>query len=219
MTSTSKAQSLGEEIANSITHGIGTALSVAALTLLVTLASQQGDALQIVSVSVYGSSLILLYLASTLYHGLQNQRAKRIFKILDHSAIFLLIAGTYTPFLLGNLRGTWGWSLFGVIWGMALLGIVFKVFFVGKLPKASTATYLVMGWLCLIALPQMWETIETAGLILLFVGGVSYSVGVIFYSWRRLPYHHAIWHLFVLGGSTAHFFAVLLNVLPTEVSA
>ena len=167
LTSTSKAQSLGEEIANSVTHGIGIALSVAALTLLVTLASQQGDAWQIVSVSVYGSSLILLYLASTLYHGLQNQRAKRIFKILDHSAIFLLIAGTYTPFLLDNLRGAWGWSLFGVIWGMALLGIVFKVFFVGKFPKASTATYLVMGWLCLIALPQMWETIETAGLILL----------------------------------------------------
>ena len=173
MTSTSKAQSLGEEIANSITHGIGIALSVAALTLLVTLASQQGDTWQIVSVSVYGSSLILLYLASTLYHGLQNQRAKRVFKILDHSAIFLLIAGTYTPFLLDNLRGAWGWSLFGVIWGMALLGIVFKAFFVGKFPKASTATYLVMGWLCLIALPQMWETIETVGLILLFVGGVS----------------------------------------------
>ena len=219
MTSKNKTQSLGEEIANSVTHGIGTALSVAALTLLVTLASQQGDAWQIVSVSVYGSSLIALYLASTLYHSLQNQRAKRIFKILDHSAIFLLIAGTYTPFLLNNLRGTWGWSLLGVIWVMALLGIVFKVFFVGKLPKASTGMYLLMGWLCLIALPQMWETIETSGLILLFAGGISYSVGVIFYSWRRLPYHHAIWHLFVLGGSTAHFFAVLLNVLPTDVSA
>ena len=135
MTSKSKTQSLGEEIANSITHGIGTALSVAALTLLVTLAAQQGDAWQIVSVSVYGSSLILLYLASTLYHGLQNQRAKRIFKIIDHSAIFLLIAGTYTPFLLDNLRGTWGWSLFGVIWGMALLGIVFKVFLWANYPR------------------------------------------------------------------------------------
>lgn len=211
-----RPQTLGEEIANSITHGLGTALSVAALTLLVTLATVYGDAWQIVSVSVYGSSLILLYLASTLYHSLQHPPVKRIFKILDHSAIFLLIAGTYTPFLLLNLRGVWGWSLFAVIWSLAVIGIVLKIFFVERMPRLSTATYLVMGWLCLVAMPKMFETIETTGLLLLLLGGISYSVGVVFYVWRRLPYHHAIWHLFVLGGSVAHFFAVLLQILPAS---
>ncbi len=205
---------LKEELANSITHGLGAVLSVAGLTVLVTFASFAGDAWHIVSVSVYGTSMILLYLASTLYHGLVHPRAKHIFKILDHSAIFLLIAGTYTPFLLVNMRGAWGWSLFGVIWGLAVLGIIFKIFFIHKLPRASTFAYLGMGWLCVIALPQMLETIDQIGMILLVAGGLSYTVGAGFYAWKRLPYNHAIWHLFVLGGSAAHFFAVFFAVLP-----
>jgi hemolysin III len=211
--------SLGEEIANSITHGLGAALSVAGLTLLVTFASFSGDGWHLASVIVYGTSMILLYLASTLYHSLRHPGAKRLFKILDHSAIYLLIAGTYTPFLLVNMRGVWGWSLFGVIWGLALLGIVFKIFFIEHLPRASTFAYIGMGWLCVVALPQMLETIDAFGMTLLVIGGISYTLGAGFYLWHRLPYNHAIWHLFVLGGSTAHYFAVFFSVLPPlEVS-
>jgi len=194
-----KSYSLGEEIANAVTHGIGTGLSVAGLTLLVVLAIL---------------SLIILYLASTLYHSFQNPPVKRVFRIIDHSAIYLLIAGTYTPFLLLCVRGAWRWALLGVVWGLALLGIGFKAFFTNRFRKISVLAYILMGWLCVIALREMLATIPSGGLILLAVGGAIYTVGIIFYVWRRVPYNHAIWHLFVMGGSICHYVAILLYLTP-----
>ncbi len=206
--------SLGEEIANSITHGIGAGLSIAGLTLLVVLASLYGNVWHIVSFSIYGSTLIILYLASTLYHSLPNPKVKHVFKIIDHSAIFLLIAGTYTPFLLVNMRGVWGWTLFGILWGLTILGIIFKILFIYRFQKLSLVFYLAMGWMSVLAFKQMVATIDTGGLIWIGVGGLAYTAGIIFYVWHRLPYHHAIWHLFVLAGSICHYFAILFYVLP-----
>lgn len=205
---------LRQEIANSVTHGIGTALSVAGLTLLVVFASLHGSARHVVSVAVYGTTLVLLYLASTLYHAIQHEGAKRILKILDHVAIFLLIAGTYTPFTLISLRGPWGWSLFGTVWGLATIGIVFKLFFTGKYKRLSTIVYLLMGWIIAVALRPLAMALPTRGLILLFLGGLAYSVGVIFYVQKERAYSHAVWHLFVILGSLCHFFSVLFYVLP-----
>ena len=207
---------VGEEIANSVTHGIGAALSVAGLTLLVVLAAIYGDVWRVVSFSIYGSSLVLLYLASTLYHSIQQPKVKRILRILDHSAIYLLIAGTYTPFTLVSMRGLWGWSLFGVVWGLALLGIAFKTVFIGKYEKLATAAYVLMGWMVVIAFKQMLVTVPPGGIVWLVIGGVIYTLGVLFYAWEKLPYNHAIWHLFVLGGSICHFFAILFHVLPVS---
>ncbi|WP_420628857.1 PAQR family membrane homeostasis protein TrhA [Candidatus Leptofilum sp.] len=207
---------VGEEIANSITHGIGAALSIAGLTLLVSLAAIYGDVWRVVSFSIYGSSLVLLYLCSTLYHSIQHPKAKRILRIFDHSAIYLLIAGSYTPFTLVSMRGPWGWTLFGVVWGLALLGIAFKTVFIGKYEKWATAAYVLMGWLVVIAFKQMLVTVPPGGIVWLVVGGVVYTLGVLFYAWEKLPYNHAIWHLFVLGGSICHFFAVLFHVLPAQ---
>ena len=204
----------GEEIANSITHGIGAALSVAGLTLLVVLAVIYGDVWRVVSFSIYGSSLVLLYLASTLYHSFQSPRVKRVLRVLDHASIYLLIAGTYTPFLLVNMRGAWGWSLFGVVWGLALLGVLFKIFFIGRFEVLATAAYVLMGWLVVIAFREMLIQVPPGGVVLLFAGGMVYTAGVLFYAWEKLPFNHAIWHLFVLGGSICHFFAVLFYVLP-----
>lgn len=209
-----KSYSLDEEIANAITHGIGTGLSVAGLTLLVVLATLYGDVWRIVSFSIYGSTLILLHLASTLYHSFQHLRVKQVFKIIDHGSIYLLIAGTYTPFLLVSMRGAWGWTLLGVIWGLALLGVGFKILFIHRFRKLSTLTYILMGWLCVIALKQMLVSIPPGALVWLAVGGVVYTVGVIFLAWHKLPYNHAIWHLFVLGGSICHYFAILFYLLP-----
>ena len=207
---------VGEEIANSITHGIGAALSIAGLTLLVSLAAIYGDVWRVVSFSIYGSSLVLLYLCSTLYHSIQHPKAKRILRIFDHSAIYLLIAGSYTPFTLVSMRGPWGWTLFGVVWGLALLGIAFKTVFIGKYEKWATAAYVLMGWLVVIAFKQMLITVPPGGILWLVIGGVVYTLGVLFYAWEKLPYNHAIWHLFVLGGSICHFFAVLFHVLPVR---
>lgn len=209
-----KSCSLGEEIANAITHGIGTGLSVAGSTLLVIRATLYGDVWQIVSFSIYASTLILLYLASTLYHGFQYSRVKQVFKIIDHGSIYLLIAGTYTPFLLVGMRGAWGWTLLGVIWGLALLGVGFKTLFIHRFRKLSTLIYILMGWLSVIAVREMLISIPPGGLVWLAVGGVVYTVGVIFYAWHKLPYNHAIWHLFVLGGSICHYFAILFYLLP-----
>ena len=209
-----KFYSRGEEIANAVTHGVGTGLSIAGLTLLVVLAILYGDVWQIVSFSIYGSSLIILYLASTLYHSFQNPPVKRVFRIIDHSAIYLLIAGTYTPFLLLCMRGTWRWVLLGVVWGLALLGIGFKAFFTNRFRKISVLAYILMGWLCVLALREMLATIPSGGLILLAAGGIIYTGGVIFYIWRRVPYNHAIWHLFVMGGSICHYLAILLYLTP-----
>jgi hemolysin III len=210
-----KLYSLGEEIANGITHGIGAALSIAGLVILVVLGARYGDAWHIVSFSIYGSTLIILYLASTLYHSIQHPQAKEVFRIIDHASVYLLIAGTYTPFMLVSLRGAWGWSLFGVIWGLTVLGIGFKIFFINRFKVISTLVYVLMGWLGVIAIKEMIANIETGGLIWLFAGGISYTIGVIFYAWKKLPYNHTIWHLFVLGGSICHFFAILFYVLPS----
>ncbi len=203
-----------EEVANTITHGLGVAFSIAGLVLLVVRAALYGDAWQVVSFSIYGSSLILLYLASTLYHGIRSKRVKKIFRIFDHSAIYLLIAGTYTPFLLVTLRGPWGWSLFGVIWGLALLGIVFKASFGPKYNTLSTIFYILMGWVVIIAIKPLIAALPAHGLMWLVAGGLAYTSGVIFYAWEKLPFNHAIWHSFVLAGSFLHFFAVLFYISP-----
>jgi len=208
-----KFYTLGEEIANSVTHGIAAGLSVAGLTLLVVLSVLYGDVWRVISFSVYGSTLILLYLASTLYHGFQHPRVKRIFRMIDHASIYLLIAGTYTPFLLVSMRGAWGWTLLAVIWGLALLGIGFETLFIDRFRRLSTLAYVLMGWMGVIAVKEMLDVVPPGGLVLLAAGGVTYTAGVIFYVWHKLPYHHAIWHLFVMGGSICHYFAILLYLL------
>ncbi len=200
--------SRGEEIANSVTHGIGTALAVAGLSILVVLAVIYGDVTRIVSFSIYGSSLILLYLASTLYHSIQHREAKKVLRIFDHASIYVLIAGTYTPFLLVSIRGTLGWTLFAVVWGLALLGVAWKIFFIGRLEVLSTIVYVLMGWMCLLLFKEMLLKVPPWGVAFLITGGVVYTIGVIFYAWEKLPYNHAIWHLFVLGGSVFHFLAI-----------
>jgi len=207
----------GEEIANWVTHGIGLALSVAGLTLLIVFSSLRGDAWHVVSFTVFGLALLTLYTVSTLYHSRRSERGKAFFRKLDHAAIFLLIAGTYTPFLLTNLRGPWGWSLFGVIWGLCGAGAVFQLFFGERYRAVSTLAYLFLGWLIVVALKPLVADVPAGGLWLLLAGGLSYTVGVIFYRWHRLRYHHAVWHTFVLGGSTCHFLAVLLFLLPRAV--
>jgi hemolysin III len=203
-----------EEIANTITHGVGVGLAIAALVILVVFAAQKGDPWRIVSFAIFGSSMILLYLASTFYHAFTNPKLKSLFKVFDHASIYLLIAGTYTPFLLVNLRGPWGWSLFGVIWGLAISGVVFKAFFVNKFNKVSTFIYIAMGWLVVIAMKQMFAAVDLMGIIWLFIGGLSYTLGTFFYLKKSVKYTHAIWHLFVLGGSVCHFFSILFYVLP-----
>ncbi len=200
---------VGEEIANSITHGIGTALSVIGGIALIVFAALYGDAWRIVSFSIYSVTLVILYLASTLYHSVRDPQLKRIFKILDHACIYLLIAGTYTPFLLVSLRGPWGWTLLGVIWGLALVGIIFKTFSAQRFRRFLVLGYLLMGWLCVIAGRELLLRVPAEGLLWLALGGLLYTVGVLFYAWRKLPYGHAIWHLFVLGGSICHYLAVL----------
>ncbi len=205
---------LGEEIANSLSHGLGAALSVAGLVVLVVLAARIGDPWRITSFAIYGATLIILYLASSLYHGVQNQRVKRVLRIIDHASIYLLIAGTYTPILLVSMRGAWGWALFGVIWGLALMGVVLQSLSFQHLRRLELFTYLMMGWLCVIAWREMSASISSAGLLWIAVGGAFYTTGVIFYAWHKLPYHHAVWHLFVLAGSASHFFAMLFHVLP-----
>lgn len=207
--------SLGEEIAHSVTHGIGAALSVAGLTLLVVLAVWNGDIYQIISFSIYGATLVILYLASTLYHGFQRPRVKRVFKILDHASIYLLIAGTYTPFLLISLRGKMGLTLLAVVWGLAILGVGFKAVFIDRFQKLSVLGYILMGWLCVVVIRELWVSVPLGGLIWLAAGGVFYMVGVIFYALQKIPYMHVVWHFFVLGGSLCHYLAVLLYLAPS----
>jgi len=206
---------IGEEIANSITHGLGTALSIAGLIVLVLRASSSGNSWQIVSFSIYGTTLVLLYLASTLYHSFQTPKIKRLFQIFDHSAIYLLIAGTYTPFLLVNLRGPWGWSLLTVIWGLTVFGIGIKVLYIDRYQRISVLGYVLLGWLGVVAAKEMIQRLPTMALIWVAVGGFSYTVGILFAAWRRLPYSHTIWHLFVLAGSISHYIAVV-NLPPNS---
>ncbi len=209
-----KFYSFGEEIANSITHGIGACLAIAALAILVTFASLYGNLWKIVSFSIYGATLVLLFLASTFYHSFQSPKVKRFFRIIDHSAIFFLIAGTYTPFMLVILRGAWGWSIFGVIWGLAIFGIILTIFFMNRFKLLFLLTYAGMGWLVIIAIKPLIAALPKGGMIWLLAGGIAYTVGIVFYVVKRIPYNHAIWHLFVLGGSVCHFFSILFYVLP-----
>ncbi|MGF1882999.1 PAQR family membrane homeostasis protein TrhA [Vibrio splendidus] len=204
-----------EERANAITHGLGVVLGVVGLILLLIRAfDYQADMLTVTSMSVYGSSIILLFLASTLYHSITTEKTKRLLKTLDHCAIYLLIAGSYTPFLLVGLRTPLAMGLMAVIWGIALVGIIMKIAFVYRFKRLSLFIYLAMGWLSLIVVYQLAMNINIGGLVLLAVGGVIYSLGVIFYVAKRIPYNHAIWHLFVLAGCACHFFAIYLYVTP-----
>jgi hemolysin III len=206
------AETPGEQIANSLTHGTGALLALAGLLPLALTAAAEGGTLRIVGCSVFGVALVLLYTTSTLYHALTHARAKRVLRTLDHSAIFFLIAGTYTPFTLVSLRGSWGWSLFGVVWGLAALGVTLRLALRRRPTVLFVAIYLAMGWSVLAALHPLLHALPPSGIALLLAGGVAYSAGVAFYLWRRLRFHHAIWHGFVLFGSAFHYFAVLLNV-------
>lgn len=208
-----RVQSLGEEIANSVTHGVGTLASLVGLPFLVLAALPHGAGIVVGNV-VFGASLFLLYLSSTMYHSLARNRAKRVFRILDHSAIFVLIAGTYTPFTLGVLRGVWGWTLFGVVWGLAALGIALTASLGVRFPRLSTFVYIGMGWLMVIAAKPLMTHVPPTGLAWLVAGGLAYTGGTAFYGWRRLQYHHTVWHLFVLTGSICHFAAVLRYAAP-----
>ncbi len=206
--------SIGEEIANSVTHGIGLVLAIAGMVVLTAFAMRYGNAWHLVSCVIFATTLILQYAFSTLYHSIQRPRAKHVMRILDHSAIFLLIAGTYTPFMLVNLRGTWGWTLFSIIWALALLGVFFQVSLLRRWQGISLALYIGMGWVVVVAFKPMIAAVAPGGLILLLLGGLAYTSGVAFYLQKRLRYHHAIWHGFVLAGSILHFFAVLFYVIP-----
>lgn len=206
--------SLKEEIANAITHGIGILLSIPALVLLIVFASKYGTVWHIVSFSIFGTTMLLLYLFSTLTHGITKRSVKDVFERLDHVGIFLLIAGTYTPYLLVTIRGALGWTIFGIIWGLAIAGIVFKMFFVKRLIKLSTLLYIFMGWLVLIVAKPIYDGIGFEGFMWMLVGGLFYTIGSVFYVWRKIPFHHAIWHTFVLLGSAAMYVSVLFYVLP-----
>lgn len=198
-----------EEITNAISHGIGFGLSIAALVVLLIFANMYGDIWYITSFAIYGTTLIILYLSSTLYHSFPEGSVKSIFQILDHASIYLLIAGTYTPLTLIPLRGKLGWTIFGVVWGIALVGIIFKIFYVKKFMILSTILYIVMGWMIIIAIKPLINTINHTSLAFLVSGGILYTIGTIFYLGRKIKYHHAIWHLFVLAGSICHFFTIL----------
>lgn len=203
---------LGEEIANSITHGIGALLSIAALVILIVVAANNGTAWHVVSFAIFGATMVFLYASSTLYHSFTHKKAKNVFQRFDHAAIFALIAGTYTPFLLTTIRGPLGWTFFGIIWAAAITGIVFRSIYLHRFRKLMVVVYLIMGWMFVFMINPIIANLPSTSLIFLLVGGLSYTIGVIFYSWRSLPYGHGIWHLFVLGGTISHFFAVLFSV-------
>jgi hemolysin III len=202
----------GRELANTLTHGVGVGLAVAGGAGLIVLAAFRGDPWKIVGASIFAVTLVLLYSASTLYHAVRSPALKLRLKVLDHAAIYLLIAGTYTPFTLVGLRGGWGWSLLGVVWGLAVGGVVFKIFFAGRFRAVSTAIYLAMGWMVLIAARPMVRRLDPAVIVWLVAGGLAYTLGTAFYHNRRLPYSHAIWHGFVLAGSLCHGVAVALQI-------
>lgn len=208
-----KHYTVKEEIASSVTHGLGIVLSIIGLVVLVKLAVSAADPWRIVSASIFGASMIILYLASTLYHAVPWPSVKSVLRIFDHCAIYLLIAGTYTPFLLVSMRGPWGWSLLVVMWGIAVVGCGFKAFYTGKFDRLSTALYVAMGWMIVVALKPALEMVPSGAMALMALGGLAYTGGVFFYACKRIPYNHAIWHGFVLAGTTAHFFAILFYVV------
>lgn len=201
-----------EEAAHSITHGFGALLSIAALVVAVVLASFTKDPWIIVSVTIYGTTMLLMYLSSTIVHALPEGKVKDIFQIIDHAAIYLFIAGTYTPLLLIGLRSSLGWTIFGIVWGIALGGIIFKIFFVKKFLIMSTVFYLLMGWMIVLVWEPMLAALPQQTILYLVIGGLLYTIGAVFYVWRKIPYHHAVWHLFVLAGSAFHFFAILFII-------
>ncbi|MEJ5206904.1 hemolysin III family protein [Denitratimonas sp. CY0512] len=207
------AASFREEVANALTHGFGAAAALAAGAVLITLVALHGDGWQLAGTIVFCAALLLLYVASTLYHAIPHPVAKARLKVFDHCAIYVLIAGTYTPFTLIGLRGAWGWSLFAVIWTLAVAGVVFKLFFTGRFKLVSTLIYIAMGWLVLVAIVPMTRALDAWALGWLFAGGLAYTAGTFFYMSRRIPYAHTIWHSFVIGGSTCHFLAVAGHVL------
>lgn len=209
-----RPQSLGEELANALTHGLGLLLAIAGLILLLVRMGAQNDLVGLTSVAIYGTTLVTLYLASTLYHSVQTPRVKQLLRVFDHSAIYLLIAGTYTPLTLIALRDSWGWALFGAVWALALVGVVYKLFAFGRFQRLSLALYLGMGWLAIIAISPLMEAVAPGGLALIAAGGLAYTFGVIFYVMQRRRYFHAIWHLFVMGGSILHYLAVFFFMVP-----
>lgn len=204
-----RTQSPGEEIANSVSHGLGLLAAVAAAPVLVLSALKSGGAARIAGASVFAAATVLLYLTSTLYHALPRNRAKRVFHVLDHAAIFLMIAGTYTPFTLGVLRGAWGWTLFGLVWGLAIAGVALSATGGVRYPKLRTGVYIAMGWLVLVAVKPLWLRVPPWGLFWLLAGGIAYTGGVAFYAAKRVRYSHFVWHLFVIAGTACHFIAVL----------
>lgn len=201
--------SKGEEVANAITHGIGALLSVAAMVILIVFASIHGTVWHIVGFALFGVTMLLLYICSTLVHSFPQGKAKDVFEIMDHASIYFFIAGTYTPFLFIAVKGTLGWTLFGIVWGFAIAGTVFKAFFVKRFLYVSTLLYIFLGWMIVFAWGPLSTNVTFDGMIMLVIGGVFYSIGAIFYVWRGFRFHHAIWHIFVLGGSVFHFFAVM----------
>ena len=204
-----RPQSLGEEIANSVSHGVGLLLAVAGFTVLLTSTLQRGVVSEIVGAMVFATTMVLLYSTSMLFHALPQNRAKRVFQILDHSAIYLLIAGTYTPFTLGVLHGKWGWILFGLVWSMAAAGILMKAIGGIRYNTASTLVYVAMGWVVVIAADTVWALVPKWGIFWLFAGGVSYTLGAVFFLAERIRFFHFVWHLFVIAGTACHFIAVL----------
>jgi hemolysin III len=215
---------LGEEIANSVTHGLALIASIAGLIALVITASRNGTVWHVVSCAIFGASLIALYLSSTLYHSFHPlPRVRRLFRIFDHSAIYFLIAGTYTPFTLISIRGAWGWTLFGIVWALTIFGVLFKTFLLEGYAAVSVGLYILMGWLVIFGVKPLYAAIHLQGFLWVLAGGLFYTVGVIFFAWSR-RYSHTVWHLFVMGGSFCHFWAVMFYVIPrtpaqTAVSA
>jgi hemolysin III len=204
-----RPQSLGEEVANSVSHGIGLLLALAAFPILVIATLRRGDVAGIVGATVFATTVVLLYFTSMLFHAFPQSRAKRVFQVLDHSAIYLLIAGTYTPFTLGVLRGTWGWTLFGLVWSMAVVGTLLKVLGGIRYNTVSTFVYLAMGWLVVIAADTVWTLVPKWGIFWLFAGGIAYTLGAVFFLAERIRFFHFVWHLFVIAGTACHFVAVL----------
>ncbi len=210
---------MGEEIANAVTHGVGAFLALACFVVAVAFAAARGDVWRIVSVSIYGLMMFTLYLSSTLYHAAHTPRVKGALNLVDHSTIYLMIAGCYTPFCLVPLRQyspAWGWGILGAIWLLAILGVVFQCCFINRFQMLSTLTYVLMGWLVVIAVVPLWRAMGTPAVLWILAGGVAYTLGVVFYAWKSLKYGHAVWHLFVLGGTMVHFFTILFYVVLPE---
>jgi len=203
-----------EELANRLSHGLAFLLSIVGLVLLIVAASRTGDLFRVISCSIYGSVLCLFYLISTLYHSLRNQKARYLFRILDHAGIYLVIAGTYTPFTLVSLRAGYGWALFGTVWGLAIAGVIFKTFMTHRLAFFAPMLYIALGWLIVIDFEELLTMVPTRGVAWLVAGGLSYTFGILFYALDRIPYNHAIWHLFVIGGSLCHYLAIFWYVVP-----